>query len=195
MRASRQLRATVKSATRYLEANTPTGLTGLPTHPSPRPALLYTYNETLQKLKQLPQSSVYRQSAEALTKHRLSIVESAKPDGYDEWLVRVKKQIESDPASYGKLARDNGSVSHEYLDETPRIAWDGTVTRRDAKKEGSNTQTEAEQKAAMVRADVEKTDREAEEGTLKKGADLEVEPALTANQYVKGKSCCAWQLG
>jgi len=58
------------------------------------------------------------------------------------------------------------------------------VTRGDAKREGPGTQKEAEQKAAYVHTDVEKTDKEAAEGVARKVADLEVEPALTADQYV-----------
>lgn len=181
MRSSKQLYATVKSATRYLEPNTPTGLTGLPTHPSPRPALLYTYNETLKRLKQLPSSSVYRQSTEALTKHRLSIVDAAKPPGYEEWKTRVQKVIESNPA-YAKFKRDDGTFAHEELHIEPLISWDGHVTKRDRRPEGSNTQSEAEMKGAFVKADVEKVDKEDAEGPQPKVSDLEVEPSLTADQ-------------
>jgi len=113
MRPSVRLHATVKSATKYLEANTPTGLTGLPTHPRPRPALLFSYSQTLQKLKQLPPSSVYRQSAEALTKQRMSVIQAVKPPGYDEWLARVQKQIDADPSAYSQFRRDDGTFSHE----------------------------------------------------------------------------------
>ena len=96
----------------------------------------------------------------------------------------MQKQIEADPVAYGKLKRDDGSLAQEYLEVEPKISWDGQVTRQDARKEGSNTQTEAEQKGAYVQADVERVDREAEQGVRKKVSDLELEPALTADQYV-----------
>lgn len=184
MRPTSRLFATVKSASKYLEPNAPTGLTGLPTHPAPRPALLFTYNQTLRKLKQLPASSVYRQSTENLTKHRMQIVESTKPPGYDEWVQRVQKQIDANPAAYSKFKKDDGSFAHSELAVPQEEVWDGKITRKSAAKEGSNTQSEAEAKARAVETEVTRVDKEAAEGTLPKVSDLEVEPALTAEQYV-----------
>lgn len=184
MRPTPRLHATVKSAARYLEAHTPTGLTGLNTHPSPRPALLYTYHQTLQKLKQLPSSSVYRQSAEALTKHRLKVVEEIKPPGHAEWLQRVQQTIASDP-TYKQFVRDDGSLMHSQEGEMQEVVtWDGLYSKADARREGSNTQTEAEQNAKYVESDIERVNREEAEGTVKKISDLEIEPPLTREQYV-----------
>lgn len=183
MRSSTRLYATVKSATRYLEANTPTGLTGLSTHPTPRPTLLLTYNQTLNKLKQLPANSVYRQSCEALTKQRLAIVEGTKPPGYDEWLARVQKVIDANPEAY-KGFKGTGAFVQEELTFEGRPTWDGKYTRRDARKEGSNTQTEAEQKVYNVEQDVAKIDKEEAEGVAPQLIHLEPEPSLTADQYV-----------
>lgn len=99
MRAALRLLATatgtVRPSARFLKPGSPTGLTGLGTHPSPRSALLYLYNHTLDKLKQIPEHSLYRQSAEALTKHRLAIVEQYVPDGYDAWQERARKLLET----------------------------------------------------------------------------------------------------
>ncbi len=182
MRPTPRLYATVKSATRYLEPGTPTGLTGLPTHPSPRAALLYAYNRTLSKLRQLPSNSVYRQSTEALTKHRLSIIEAVKPPGHEEWLQRVRKVVESNPGAYKRYQKDDGTVAHQELEESTLETWDGKVEKKDARTEGSNTQTEAEAKGVYVQRDVETVDREAAEGVLETFRDLEVEPSLTADQ-------------
>src|SRR6201999_3657532 len=113
MRATSRLSAAVRSASKYLEPNTPTGLTGLTTHPSPRPALIYTYRQTLKKLGQLPKSSVYRQSVEALTKHRLEMAESTKPEGLEQWLERVRKQIQASPKAYNQLLTEDGSLASE----------------------------------------------------------------------------------
>lgn len=52
-----------------------TGLTGIDTHPNPRPVLLETYRETLQVLSCMPNYSIYRQATETLTKQRQDIVE------------------------------------------------------------------------------------------------------------------------
>src|SRR5947207_15659502 len=96
MRATSRLLANVKSS-RFLEPNTPTGLTGLWTHPSPRPTLIFVYSTILDKLKALPEMSVYRKSTESLTKRRLEIVRSVKPPGYDEWAAHAKKIIAENP--------------------------------------------------------------------------------------------------
>ncbi|CAD6582119.1 MAG: hypothetical protein ASARMPREDX12_000761 [Alectoria sarmentosa] len=99
MRNTLRLLAAVKPG-RYLEAGDPTGLTGLFNHPAPRSALLYLYGATLDKLKTFPDHSVYRQSAEALTKHRMSIIESIKPEGYDEWAKKAAEKIERHPEAF-----------------------------------------------------------------------------------------------
>lgn len=96
MRRTLRLLAAAKPG-RYLEANTPTGLTGLLTHATPRSTLLYLYSQTLEKLKDVPESSLYRQSTEALTKHRMSIVAGVVPDGWKEWNERAKKTIAEHP--------------------------------------------------------------------------------------------------
>lgn len=95
MRRTFRLLASVKPA-RYLEAGTPTGLTGLYTHPSPRSTLLFLYSSTLDQLKTVPEHSVYRQSVEALTKHRMSIVESTVPPGYAEWAARARRILDAE---------------------------------------------------------------------------------------------------
>ncbi|KAJ2913410.1 hypothetical protein MD484_g7010, partial [Candolleomyces efflorescens] len=57
-----------------------TGITGLSVHPNPLPELVKTYKSTLGVLANLPETSVYRQGVEALTRHKLSVVESANGD-------------------------------------------------------------------------------------------------------------------
>ena len=101
MRPSTRLLA---QASRFLTPGAPTGLTGVLTHAAPRSTLLYLYNSTLDKLKQIPEHSVYRQSVEALTKHRLSIVESVKPEGLEEWQARVKSVVEAHPNAFRSIA-------------------------------------------------------------------------------------------
>lgn len=101
--------AAVKPA-RYLEPNTPTGITGLLTHSSPRATLLYLYTTTLDKLKAVPEHSVYRQSVEALTKQRLSIVEQAVPPGYAEWAKTAQKLVADHPEQFNVLEEASGSV-------------------------------------------------------------------------------------
>ena len=184
MRATSRLFATVKSASKYLEPHVPTGLTGLSTHPSPRPALIYTYRQTLKKLAEMPASSVYRQSTEALTKHRLEIVEAQKPEGYEAWLERARKHIEANPAAYNRLLNEDGSLGSEKAHVDRVDIWDGVVTRGDALAEGPNSPAQAEAKAAILAADVQKVDKAAEHGEVATVEDIEVEPPLTKDQYV-----------
>lgn len=108
MRNTLRLLAAVKPG-RYLEAGNPTGLTGLFTHPAPRSTLLYLYGATLDKLKAFPDHSVYRQSTEALTKHRMKIIESIKPEGYDEWAKKAAEKMEKYPEAF----QPGGSYVHK----------------------------------------------------------------------------------
>ncbi|KAG1148459.1 hypothetical protein G6F37_002474 [Rhizopus arrhizus] len=55
-----------------------TGIAGIRVSPDPRPQLIQTYSQTLEALSRLPTTAVYRQATEALTQHRLSIVESTE---------------------------------------------------------------------------------------------------------------------
>ncbi|KAK4156236.1 ETC complex I subunit conserved region-domain-containing protein [Chaetomidium leptoderma] len=111
MRATLRLFAAVRPAARYLEAGTPTGLTGVSTHASPRSTLLYLYTSTLDKLKAVPEHSVYRQSVEALTKQRLALVEGVVPLGYDEWAEKARSLLSEHPDQFNIASGDSGSVS------------------------------------------------------------------------------------
>lgn len=182
MRGSARLLATVKSAARYLEANTPTGLTGLTTHPAPRPALLYTYQQTLKALASLPTSSVYRQSAEALTKQRLAVVEETIPEGFDAWKERITKQINDSPAAYSRFKNDDGTFSYEKLNAARPEPWDGHITKKEARQEGTNNLKEAERKRSETIKDIEEVDSGISITDLPSMDELETEPALTSEQ-------------
>jgi len=64
-----------------------TGLTGLATHSDPLPELTKIYKSTLSVLGTIPAHSVYRQGVEALTRHRLNIVQKA------ETIAEVEEQL------------------------------------------------------------------------------------------------------
>ena len=118
----------------YLEAGAPTGLTGLPTHPSPRSTLVYLYSSTLDKLRQMPESSVYRQSTEALTQHRLKIVEGITPAGYKEWQENISSQIADDPEGFVTEETSSGTrvkpAVNDVIDaRLKRSEWDGETGR------------------------------------------------------------------
>ncbi|KAK0718164.1 ETC complex I subunit conserved region-domain-containing protein [Lasiosphaeria miniovina] len=110
MRRTLRLLASVKPA-RYLEASTPTGLTGLRTHASPRSTLLFLYQTTLVKLQDVPEHSLYRQSVEAVTRHRLSLVEGVEPEGYEAWAERAAELIEEHPEHFQGTASANNAAN------------------------------------------------------------------------------------
>ncbi|KAI9759560.1 MAG: hypothetical protein M4579_002226 [Chaenotheca gracillima] len=187
MRPAARLLASVKPG-RFLEANSPTGLTGLFTHPAPRSSLIYLYSSTLDKLKQLPESSVYRQSTEALTRHRLKIVESIKPEGYDEWAAQAKKKVEENPevfnkadtgafkdgATHEKVERDGRSFvnTRVNMDANERTEWDGEPDEGQELEGPSSSLKEAERKTLT---------REIPQG-VEQQITWEPEPPLEATQ-------------
>lgn len=182
MRATLRLLANVKP--RYLEPFTPTGITGLVTHPSPRPTLIYLYRSTLSKLSEFPESSVYRQSTEALTRQRLQIVESTKPPGYDEWLERVKKTVGAEPERFASLRVEDGSyAAKQESDGSDNLRgedWDGESL--EATTEGPHRTPEQEERMAK---DIEESTSEAHASDFyMKSMKWENEPALEADQYV-----------
>ncbi|GMM46954.1 hypothetical protein DAPK24_035290 [Pichia kluyveri] len=91
MRFTSLLRQATSAATPVLVRSgkgNPTGITGLQTHPNPRPALISLYNATLDLLKEkFPNESVYRTSVENLTNSRLKIVEN------NEVIEKIENQI------------------------------------------------------------------------------------------------------
>lgn len=78
-RTARQFATAVRFSAKpqFLRKKLSTDLAGIELHPNPLPALEAKYTRTLEVLKALPESAVYRQSAEAATQSRLDIVRSA----------------------------------------------------------------------------------------------------------------------
>jgi NADH dehydrogenase (ubiquinone) 1 alpha subcomplex subunit 5 len=189
MRRTFRLLASVKPA-RYLEAGQPTGLTGLVTAASPRSTLLFLYHSTLEKLRAVPEHSLYRQSVEALTKHRLALVQATKPEGYDAWAQKtdaVLKDLKSErfrikagphwSGVAGKVVKRDGKMflfREEPSDVDPRYQeWDGEPDVGGA-MEGSRTKEERE---AEWKAEQEKIDEWSREKV-----ELDEEPKLTKEQ-------------
>ncbi|KAK4238087.1 ETC complex I subunit conserved region-domain-containing protein [Achaetomium macrosporum] len=188
MRATLRLFAAVRPAARYLEPGTPTGLTGLYTHPTPRSTLLYLYTSTLDKLKAVPEHSVYRQSVEAVTKHRMALVEATVPPGYDEWADKARKLLSEHPERFNvahgasvsgataiKVERGGEAfvVRHFPQEEDMRYQeWDGEVDEG-PELEGSRTLEEKQD----LRHIFERRDL----GDVEQ-VQWEPEPQLTADQ-------------
>ncbi len=187
MRRTLRLLANVKPG-RYLEPGARTGLTGLFVHSSPRSTLLYLYSSTLDKLQAVPEHSLYRQSVEALTKHRLSLVESVVPAGYSEWAEKAAKIVASHPeqfnvtnparvdgASATRVERNGQVFLIRALPEEADLReqeWDGEINEG-PELEGPRSAEEREEQKVM-----------AERQDLGEGEQTEwvAEPQLTADQ-------------
>lgn len=190
MRSTFRLLASVKPG-RFLEPGNPTGLTGLFNHPAPRSTLIYLYSATLDKLKALPDTSVYRQSAEALTQRRLKIVEAVKAEGYDAWAERARNKLAEHPEVFNtpeggvdhdeekhvKTVRHGRSFVSTRLQEEPddRLEeWDGEEVGP-PELEGTRTREErADQKVVGMKRP----------GSDEKTVTWEAEPPLDASQCV-----------
>ncbi|KAI4103636.1 MAG: hypothetical protein LQ339_004165 [Xanthoria mediterranea] len=150
MRSTSRLFAVVKSE-RFLTPGNPTGLTGLLTHPAPRSQLIYLYSSTLDKLSKIPEHSVYRQSAEAITRQRLNIINGFKPPGYEEWAQRAKQKIDEHPNVFGK-DREPSTVfmSAQLTEERDQrdVQWDNR--KQPAGLEGTRTAEERTQQSAVA---------------------------------------------
>ena len=179
MRPAVRLLASVKP--HFLESGAPTGLTGLFTHPTPRGALSYLYNSTLDRLKHIPESSVYRQSTEALIKHRLSIVDSIKPEGFEAWHERVKKQLEEQRGTAGANV-DAGTLSYggnQYF-VAQQQSQDGLAeeSEQDEIQEAPLEGTRSEEERSKHQEKIEREVARRASGQV----EVEPEPALSKEQ-------------
>ncbi|KAH8889802.1 hypothetical protein GQ53DRAFT_842685 [Thozetella sp. PMI_491] len=187
MRRTLRLLANVKPG-QFLEPGTRTGLTGLHVHGSPRSTLVYLYNTTLDKLQAVPEHSLYRQSIEALTKHRLNLVESVVPQGYSEWAEKAAKVVASHPehfevasstrvdgASANRIVRGGKVFVIRHLPKDADLReqeWDGEINEG-PELEGARTAEEREElKLIAERQDLQDIEN----------IDWEPEPQLTAEQ-------------
>lgn len=132
---------------------------------------------------------MYRQSVEAVTKQRMSLVEKVIPPGYEEWAVRAKELIAKNPEQFRvSSGRVDGSeartvklgdrvfiVGSKHEEGDPRLEeWDG---EEDEGGELEGIRTPAERKDQVVWAE-----RKPLEDHEK--VEWEDEPQMTADQYV-----------
>lgn len=89
-----------------------TGIVGLAVHQNPLPELTNTYNSTLSVLASIPPTSVYRQGVEALTKHKLNIVQGANGD-----IASVEKQLDEGQIEESlDIAKDELKLAENMLE-------------------------------------------------------------------------------
>ncbi len=189
MRTVTRLFASVKSG-RFLEPGNPTGLTGLVTHPTPRSTLIAIYGATLDRLKQIPEHSVYRQSVEAISRHRLHAIESVKPKGYDEWVRRAEEKVKNNPDAFRSFGPNvsvhtvnAAMVANTYSEEEDEreVEWDGESTTPSL--EGVRSLEERAYQKNLAQ-EIPHTGNEA--------VGWEPEPPLEASQYVLILSAPDW---
>ncbi|KAK5119576.1 hypothetical protein LTR85_007405 [Meristemomyces frigidus] len=188
MRAALRLFASVQKNAQFLEAGAPTGLTGLLTHAAPRSTLLYLYSSTLEKLKQFPESSVYRQSTEALTRHRMQIIENVRPAGLEEWQQRVQKTVDEHPEAFRKIPITTHSGKTEYnivwkataVEGMKTDEWDDEYIANPMLEGVRSEEVQAKQQIALRRDLIE------EHRAVPR---IEPEPSMTAEQinYIEGE--------
>ncbi|OAX81583.1 hypothetical protein ACJ72_04074 [Emergomyces africanus] len=195
MRSTLRLLANVKPA-RFLQPHAPTGLTGLTTHPRPRQALLILYTTTLNKLQSIPESSVYRQATEALTKHRLKIVESTKPPGYEKWQQEVQQKAAANPDLVKTISTPSGALAGVYSMLAGRVSdlekrhyaenMENALRQIKEEKEQFEKLQEREKSAvarwSTEKQEAEKLEEEEEPVAAQPRIDLFEEPALEAAQ-------------
>ena len=189
MRSTFRLLASIKPA-RYLEPGVATGLTGVYTHNSPRATLLFLYGSTLEKINALPESSLYRQSVEAVTKHRMALVEATVPPGYPEWSAKIQSILAENPKLETDLARAHGTEGHTVKvggrtfvvakrnepGDVRTEEWDGQESQ-DLYVEGSSIKGEdLTPESLKLLEDVDKAHRDSPK------VELGPEPQLTADQ-------------
>ncbi|KAL8822871.1 MAG: hypothetical protein Q9170_008383, partial [Blastenia crenularia] len=71
---------------------------------------------------------VYRQSAEAITTHRLRIIEAVKPPGYDAWAERARQFVKERPETFGENVDLGGVLIGAELRREKVVGdveWDG----------------------------------------------------------------------
>ncbi|RPD82592.1 NADH2 dehydrogenase [Lentinus tigrinus ALCF2SS1-7] len=89
-----------------------TGIVGLKVHHDPLPELKKTYEATLQTLSAIPQTSVYRQGTEALTLHKLKVLERANGD-----IAAVEKELDEGQIEESlDIAQDELGVANKMLE-------------------------------------------------------------------------------
>lgn len=134
---------------------------------------------------------MYRQSVEALTKHRLAIISKAVPAGYEEWSAKAKKIIAENPNVFNT---PTGGVDHDGGKHIKSVA-DGKVfvtTKIDRNIDDLVDEWDGEKNEGPELEGVRSTAERAGQAILGKkrpGSDepskkitWESEPALTAEQ-------------
>jgi NADH dehydrogenase (ubiquinone) 1 alpha subcomplex subunit 5 len=183
MRPALRLFAAVKQG-RVLEPGTPTGLTGLLTHPAPRSTLIYLYSSTLSKLQQIPETSVYRQATEALTKKRLAIIEAVKPAGFDAWEARMNHAVDNLGDQIGPKGltyegrRFILAKMWKKEQDVGDVEWDGLKPSKGM--DGPKTQAEMDQ--------LHEAEDKLRAADALERPSLEPEPLFTIEQYVSSHS-------
>lgn len=125
----RATRTLLAAATKPATLTTPTartklttGIAGLEVHPRPLSALKQTYTSTLKVLEKIPAAAVYRQSAEAITKERLAVVDRANQDATESDIEAVEREIDAGLVEeLLEQAKDELKLAGKMLEYKPSV--------------------------------------------------------------------------
>ena len=134
---------------------------------------------------------MYRQSTEALTRYRRSIVESVKPEGYDAWSERSKKELDKHPELFEAKSGESGGrpgapllvkrggttyvTLETHTPDPDKYEWDG--------EDDAGPSVEGTRSAEEREDDFQSISHQSF-GMEDKNIEFEPEPPLDSNQYV-----------
>lgn len=133
----------------------------------------------------MPEHSVYKKSTEALTRHRMRIVEGIKPAGLQEWQQRVASLVDAHPDAFKRVKTMEGKSDSEfnivYREPPPQDAFGEDLDARvnaEFKKPGIAAGAEF-QEEVQTRGKELQRDYVAEEASR---IHIEAEPSLSMEQ-------------
>ncbi|RDA85593.1 hypothetical protein CP532_0896 [Ophiocordyceps camponoti-leonardi (nom. inval.)] len=138
-------------------------------------------------LQEIPETSLYRQSVEAITNHRIGIVEQMRPHGHQEWAARAREIVRKHPEQFRVASgRVDGSEAQSISIGNRMFVVGSKHDRGDIRLEEWNGEENEGGELEGIRTPAERKDQVAwaerrPMGELDK-VEWENEPQLTAAQ-------------
>lgn len=138
---------------------------------------------------------MYRQSVEALTKHRMAAVESVKPAGLAEWTVQAQELLKKHPKHFNVTSRptENGTLAagvqkngRFFVVRTTKPELDERYQEWDGEEDGGGTLE------GMRTLEEKKSQTHVKDPFEGQGVEWVDEPQLTIEQCVRPLLECMW---